>query len=56
MWESLRSCGDWGREGGSVIATQEKKESSQLLCALDYESRCNMQIQPLSLLCVCVHV
>ncbi len=56
MWESLRSRGDWGREGGSVIATPEKKESSQLLCAPDCESRCNMQIRPLAVLCVCVCV
>lgn len=58
MRKSLRSRGDWGIEGGNVIATQGKKESSQLcLCMLDNEyGVSHIQIQPLSVLCVCVHV
>lgn len=56
MTESLRSRGDWGIEGGNVIATQGKKESSQLcLCVLDNEY-CVSHANTATFSPVCVHV
>lgn len=56
MRESLRSRGGWGIEGGSVIATQGKKESSQLclrVCILENEQGVTCKYSQCQC-CVCV--